>query len=529
MPRRTFRSVEIRRLRKSLKAAKKNLAITLAVESEDEEEDDDGSSMSDEEGAYDGDGDDDDMSYDMSSDDNMSYESGSESDSDVDDAILGYMTATYELDDVLSHRYLAPRVSRKSGLNIFEEDLDEGAPYFATPRAFKTKYRCTRKSLEYLTGLIADHPTFARGKRGPQQAPVKHQLMTLLHFMGHEGMTDDQQAVVFRMGVGTSQLYRRRAKTAILTLKKKFVYWPDEEERKEIAERFRVKYDCPNCIGNGDGTLAELAFAPQTPDASDYHGRSYKWSVTIFIVGDDRGFVRYYLSGFPGSAHDNRVWKWSKLYNNQSEFFSELQYILTDSAYVPCQVIVPAFKRTELISTADTANPTLVSKKQNFNNKMSTPREEIEHINGFLKGRWPGAIRKIRSIITEDEETLREILEYIDCAMILHNILHGLKDGDNDDWAEWHDSDDDLSDLDDPDRGDPDEVSPAEQAMHSTIPFGAPNDCRRDRLVNYLWELNKDDDDSMSSSDLDNSGVVEMATDDDEEMVTDDDVEMEDD
>ena len=99
MPRRTFRSVEIRRLRKSLKAATKNLAITLAVESEDEE--DDGSSMSDEEG-YDGDGDDDDMSYDMSSDDDMSYESGSKSDSDVDDAILEYMTATYELDDVLA-------------------------------------------------------------------------------------------------------------------------------------------------------------------------------------------------------------------------------------------------------------------------------------------------------------------------------------------------------------------------------------------------------------------------------------------
>lgn len=168
--------------------------------------------------------------------------------------------------------------------------------------------------------------------------------MTLLHYMGHEGNTNDEQGTIFRMGAGTSEDYRRRAKKSLLSLKKEYVHWPDAAERREIGKRFKEKYHCPNAVGEVDGTLLELAFAPQCPDASDYHGRKMKWSLTMLIVGDDKGYIRYYLTGFPGCAHDNRVWKWSKLFQNQDELFSELEYLLADTAYEPCPVIVPAYK-----------------------------------------------------------------------------------------------------------------------------------------------------------------------------------------
>lgn len=497
MPRRYYKGLEIRRRRRQLKAARANLIATLAEDNIDcRSDDDEDDNRHDIESDYNEEDDDRDVSYDADSSD-----SDSDSDeSDIVNAIALYIQSKNDVDDAVSQRYLAPRICRKSNLNIFEEDLDPDAVYYTNRRRFKNRYRCTRESLEFIANEVKDHPIFQRGRAGPKQAPIKHQLMTLFHYMGHEGITNDDQGGIFRIGAGTSELYRSRAITAILSLKKKYVRWPDADEREEISQRFKRRYDCPNCVGQADGTLVELVFAPQTPDAPDYHGRKMKWSLTLLIVGDDRRFVRYYLSGFPGCAHDNRVWKWSKLYQHMDDYFSPSEYIITDTAYEPCPVIVPAYKSGEA-GVADSP------KKLHFNKKLGTPRETIEHINGMLKGRYPGAMRRIRKVI-KDKESLREILELIDCAMILHNILLKLKDGDNDDWREWHDSDDDLSDMDDPGRGDPDEdVSPEEHVMNCPIPFGSEKDCRRIQLADYLWEHaveNSGDytDDNMSVSSL---------------------------
>ena len=207
--------------------------------------------------------------------------------------------------------------------------------------------------------------------------------MTFLHYLGHEGSTNNTQAGFFRMGSGTTEDYRRRAKTAILSLKETYEKWPDANQRKVLGMRHKKKYHCPNAIGNGDGTLTELAFAPQCPDSANYHGRKFKWSLTTCIVGDDEGYVLYHLAGFPGSAHDNRVWKWSKLYQNRKDLFSDFEYILTDSAIEPCENIVCAYKDAEGVLT----DP----KKAHFNSKMGSPRETSEHIIGWLKGRFPAA------------------------------------------------------------------------------------------------------------------------------------------
>ena len=104
-------------------------------------------------------------------------------------------------------------------------------------------------------------------------------------------MTNASQGSVLRIGNGTSEIYRNRARKAVLSLKSIYVRWPDEAERKEIAKRNKENYNCPNCIGQMDGTLIELAFEPQTDDSGDYHGRKLQWSITILIVGNDKGCI----------------------------------------------------------------------------------------------------------------------------------------------------------------------------------------------------------------------------------------------
>ena len=86
--------------------------------------------------------------------------------------------------------------------------------------------------------------------------------MVFLHYMGHEGVSNKTQHHEFRIGSGTMEDYRNRVKEAILPLKKKYVYWPDELEHEEIAQRYLERYNCKNCVGVGDGTLSDLLFQP---------------------------------------------------------------------------------------------------------------------------------------------------------------------------------------------------------------------------------------------------------------------------
>jgi hypothetical protein len=44
----------------------------------------------------------------------------------------------------------------------------------------------------------------------------------------------------------------------------------------------------------------------------EYHGRKYAYSLTINVINDDHRRIHAYVAGFPGSTHDNRVWKHMK-------------------------------------------------------------------------------------------------------------------------------------------------------------------------------------------------------------------------
>ena len=280
-------------------------------------------------------------------------------------------------------------------------------------------------------------------------------------------------------------------------MRDKYIFWPDEEERRQLAKSNEEKYHCPNTILYGDGTLYELMLAPQTPDRGDYHGRKMQWSLTTLILGDDECRVRYYLSGFPGCSHDNRVWRWSKIYKEKEKYFSPLQYVIMDTAFEPSDICVPTYKK----------QPVPDPDKEKFNTTVAKYRVKSEHLNGISKGRFPGALRRIRKVITNDIKSLEEILSNIECAFILHNMLIDLRDADDgeeleDEWKEA--LDEEYTDIDDPNRGDPDAAhytSPELQAMNLPLPVGAPKDMRRTLLNRYIREHDIDSSSSSSSED----------------------------
>jgi DDE superfamily endonuclease len=100
-----------------------------------------------------------------------------------------------------------------------------------------------------------------------------------------------------------------------------------------MAFQIHQKYGFPHCCGIADGTLFPLAFEPQTEDAPDYSGRKYGYSLTTMVICDHRKRIIQYLAGFPGSAHDNRVFKATELSKRPASHLANNQYIVGDSAF----------------------------------------------------------------------------------------------------------------------------------------------------------------------------------------------------
>ena len=110
---------------------------------------------------------------------------------------------------------------------------------------------------------------------------------------------------------------------------------------------------------------------------------------------------------------------------------------------------------------------------------MKRLRVISEHTIGILKGRFPW-LHSIRCRIDDDKKSLKRILEYIDCTIILHNLLMERKDEIPDDWMDL----DDFSDIDDAGRapGGDDDV------LNQAVPDNAPSDQRRSDLMVYQNE-----------------------------------------
>ena len=376
-----------------------------------------------------------------------------------------------------SNRYIRRKKYRTRAFNMYR--LDKDSPEVIVPNSnphlnsheFNVKYRMSRENFMKLLKLIKNHPVFGGEKpKVKKMATVEEQLMTFLAFIGHEGGNGHLSRSLYSIGYGTHYLYCDRVAEAICSLRKSAVFWPDTEEREEIASRMKKKFDFPNCVGMGDGTLFPLQFSPSTDDACDYSGRKYKYSITCFIINDDERRIRAYMAGWPGSVHDNRVFGNMRMNRYPLDHFSHSQYILSDSALENCEFVVAAFKKPPL-------NP-MPREHERFNTKLATARISAEHTIGILKGRFRW-LKHIRMKISKDKSRMVRILKYIDCCVIIHNLMINLGD-DIDLVDEWLD-DDDVSDVDDCSR-----VPSSYDMLHRPVKKGSSKDERRKRLQRYF-------------------------------------------
>ena len=330
----------------------------------------------------------------------------------------------------------------------------------------------SRDSFIHVLSEIKDHTVFKRleGKAGRPQTPVVNQLMVFCKYLGTEGdgANGPNQRNTFGIGKGSSDVFRRRVTTAILSLRGTYYTWPDAEERRELAKLGEIESDFPNCVGIADGTLFPLAFEPEVTDAPDYSGRKYGFSITTMIICDYNKKIRYYLAGYPGSCHDNRVYNNTGFVKNPEAYFSEMEYNMGDSAFSNSPFMVSSYRKAK--------GELLEADHKKFNTKLAKLRIRSEHCIGILKGRFPW-LRSIRMKVTDDPKSMRRILRLIDATVILHNMLIEFREADRKEWIDT----DDCSIHFDLLREPTDELN---MAIHPS----AEKDRRRTQLLMYFKE-----------------------------------------
>lgn len=415
------------------------------------------------------------------------FDSDSDSYEDaVDEALFASITNSHR------RRYFSRFKSRKGASNrIFEVDLDAGdddtddedagnedtddedQPPWLSDDEFLRKYRMSRKNFEAVVEKIKDHEVFNSQVKRRKQKPPSYQLLVFLKYVGTEGSgaSNANQRCTFGIGYGTAALYRDRVTKALRSLSQEYIQWPDEEERLIISKEMQKMYHFPHCVSIVDGTLFPLAFEPYTKDAPDYSGRKYGYSLSTLILCDHKRRIRHYLAGFPGSVHDNRIWKASKMYADPKSYFSDREYCIGDSAFANSSFMVSAFKKPKGLA--------IPVQHVKFNEKLASMRIISEHCIGMLKGRFPW-LRSIRLTLTENKRSLTKILLLLEATIVLHNMLIEFGEQERDEWIDR----DDFSDFDDAERA---PHLPGD-ALYEPIPVGARNDEKRTRLMHFLQE-----------------------------------------
>lgn len=180
------------------------------------------------------------------------------------------------------------------------------------------------------------------------------------------------------------------------------IRWPNENELPNLAANFMKKKNIPGVIGAIGGS--HIPIRRPTIHEEDYMNRKGFHSILLQDIVDHQTRFRNIYVGEPGSVHDARMLRRSKIYQVGNDI-PHGYIILGDSAYPMLRWLIPPYKD----------NGNLTDNQKTFNYKHSATRIVVEHAYGKLKGRF----RRLQHF---DNTDLTVINYCVATACILHNI-----------------------------------------------------------------------------------------------------------
>lgn len=206
--------------------------------------------------------------------------------------------------------------------------------------------------------------------------------------------------------------------TAVLKEHSDRISWPaDDATREHVAKGFESKHQLPNCQGAIDCSHFSIR-APDNEESRSYVDRHGKYSVTVQAVVDGQGRFLNVFAGWPGSCHDNRIFRSSCLYEAikkgdvlhspvaMIEGKKVMPWLVGDAGYTLEPWMIVPYPGTRLTIDQD-----------DFNYWQSGTRICVEQAFGRLKNRfrWLG-----QTMHVADSTKFADV---ITVACILHNIM----------------------------------------------------------------------------------------------------------
>jgi hypothetical protein len=324
------------------------------------------------------------------------------------------------LEKMRSKRYIfrTPKY-RKNRTKFDLEDCLSYDSHNYNEEEFLYSFRLSRESFFLLLEEMSSKKAFKQSKF-KKQRPVAFQLLVFLFRVGKEGTGGGALSVASHFGIGKGSVknYVRRCVKALHEIKDSVVYWPSQEERDLMKARLAA-FGFRHCVGIIDGTLIVLDFKPEKYHEC-YYSRKCCYALNVMIVCDDRKRVIYYNAGWPGSTHDNRVFRNTRLFKKREEYFSLYEYLLGDSAYSCSSIMVQSFKKAA-------GQAVLPRNKENFNNLLAQVRISSEHCIGILKGRFQ-CLKRNNIKFKDTSKEVKELVDLIGACIVMHNLLINYED-----------------------------------------------------------------------------------------------------
>lgn len=312
----------------------------------------------------------------------------------------------YNLNIALSFRYSYMSKVPKN-LSWYEETF----PQYDAKR-FRKLVRCSPIQFNVILNEIRSHKVL-NGYNSQKQFTVELQLAIVLYRLGSNGQGSTVQKILCLFGVGdggTIDIVTRRVFQAIISLESKYIRWPSYEERLDIVEK--TMHELPYCVAYTDGCEIELDEAP-TLDRDSYLSRNKQFSIKLQGTIDHKKLFRHINIGYPGSAHDARIFNNCILATNPFPYLTEPQWIAGDSAYKLRTTVITPFRKnsTQLTHAA----------RKDFNRYFSSYRVRVEHVFGIMKEKFPSCKKLNIRII--DAKSHEFACTWIRACCILHNML----------------------------------------------------------------------------------------------------------
>ena len=322
-------------------------------------------------------------------------------------------------------RYFDPRTC------IFKKPSLVDLLWGYTERQFRQETRMNRSSFIKIVEILEKHPVFHNNSRR-KQTPPWVQCLIAFKRLGCYGNANSLGATGRANGFseGAVVKFTDRVVTAILSIMKKVIRWPSAEERVIIKNRFKKDAGILGAIGIIDGTPVVFSQRPAI-DGETFWSRKSMYCMNLQLVCDDRGYIRWLLTGWPGSVYDNTVFEKSPLCSDPHLFFNQGEFVMADSGYALKLHCITPYKQPWAT----------VPHHQIFNELFSSKRVTIEHVNGQLKNRW--ASLKGFPTQVKKKEDFKRINGQIASCCVLHNLLKQF----NDEWEiEPDENDEDEAD-----------------------------------------------------------------------------------